>query len=53
MKLSGIVLTNYKQYYGTQEFTFSIEEEQPVTIIHGENGAGKSSLLGAFRWCFL
>ena len=51
MKLSGIVLTNFKQYYGAQEFTFSIEEDKPVTIIHGENGAGKSSLLGAFRWC--
>ena len=50
MKISNIVLINFKQYYGRQELYFSIDEEKSVTVVHGENGAGKSTLLAAFRW---
>jgi len=50
MKISSIVLENFKQYYGRQELYFSIDDEKSVTVVHGENGSGKSTLLTAFRW---
>ena len=50
MKISSIVLENFKQYYGRQELYFSIDDEKLVTVVHGENGSGKSTLLTAFRW---
>jgi DNA sulfur modification protein DndD len=50
MILEKIVLENFRQFYGKQEIVFSQHEERNVTIIHAENGFGKTTLLNAFLW---
>ncbi|KAB7707127.1 AAA family ATPase [Bacillus aerolatus] len=51
MLLKKIILHNFRQYYGTQEINFSIGPKRNITVIHGENGSGKTALLNAFSWC--
>jgi len=50
MILEKIVLDNFRQFYGRQEIVFSQHNEKNVTIIHAENGFGKTTLLNAFLW---
>ena len=52
MKITKIVLENYRQYANRQEIKFDVEEtNKNVTIIIGENGEGKTNLLNAISWC--
>lgn len=51
MKLDCIVLENFRQYYGQQRLTFSQDPRRNATIVHGVNGAGKTSLFLAINWC--
>ncbi len=51
MKLERIVLENFRQYYGQQKLNFARDRERNVTVIHGINGAGKTSLFLALNWC--
>ena len=52
MKISSLVLENFRQFYGEQELQFENVGSANVTIIHGENGSGKTALLNAFKWAF-
>ena len=52
MKIRRISLKNFRQFFGAHTIDFSVDDIQCVTVIHGENGAGKTSLLNAFKWCF-
>lgn len=51
MKLERITLDNFRQYYGRQRLEFARDPERRVTVIHGINGAGKTSLFLAINWC--
>lgn len=51
MKLNYIKVLNFRQFYGTQTIEFSKSADKNVTVIHGENGFGKTALLNAFSWC--
>ena len=51
MKLSYITLKNFRAYYGEQTLSFTTDDHRHVTVIHGANGAGKTSLFVAFNWC--
>ena len=51
MKLDRLTLTNFRQYFGEQEVLFSRSAKRPVTVIHGINGAGKTSMFTALNWC--
>ena len=51
MKLRHITLKNFRSYYGEQTLFFTADEHHHVTIIHGANGAGKTSMFVAFDWC--
>ena len=51
MKLERIKLQNFRQYYGQQRLAFAHDENHRVTVIHGVNGAGKTSLFLAINWC--
>lgn len=51
MKLERISLENFRQYYGQQNLTFAKDKTRNVTVIHGINGAGKTSLFLALNWC--
>jgi len=50
--LSSIILTNFRQYQGTQTLDFIPDSKKNVSIILGRNGAGKSNILNALTWCF-
>ncbi len=51
MKLTSIKLCNFRSFYGkTCEITLAGTSLNNTTIIYGNNGAGKTSLLNAFTW---
>ena len=50
MKLEKLTLENFRQFYGHQEIIFSGYNDRNVTVIHAENGFGKTTLLNAFLW---
>ncbi|WP_185962559.1 AAA family ATPase [Thalassomonas sp. M1454] len=52
MILSSITISNFRQFFGEVVINFSQEKNKNVTVIHGANGSGKTSLLNAFKWCF-
>lgn len=52
MLLKEIILTNFRQFYGEQRIEFSTDIGQNVTLIHAENGVGKTTILNALLWCF-
>ena len=50
MKLNYLQLCNFRQFYGkTLQIKFA-SGERNTTVIYGNNGAGKTSLLNAFTW---
>lgn len=51
MKLERIVLENFRQYHGKQTLAFAKARDRNVTVLHGINGAGKTSLFLALNWC--
>jgi DNA sulfur modification protein DndD len=51
MKLTTIRLCNFRQFYGeTPEIHIATDNHHNTTIIHGNNGAGKTTILNAFTW---
>ena len=50
MKINSIKITNFRCYYGTN--TLSFNSNGKITLIYGDSGYGKSSLLQFFRWMF-
>jgi len=52
MLLRTVTMKNFRQYYGQVRLAFAVSPEKNVTIIHGENGVGKTSLLNAIKWAF-
>ncbi len=52
MKISKIILEDFRSYYGRHEIELSADDEKPITILIGANGAGKTTLLNAVYWAF-
>jgi DNA sulfur modification protein DndD len=52
MLLERIVLSDFRCFYGEQNIEFSTDQSKNVTLIHAENGVGKTTLLNAMLWCF-
>ena len=52
MLLKRIKLSDFRCYYGDCEIEFASDPEKNITIIHGENGVGKTALLNAILWAF-
>lgn len=50
MKLYKLTLNNFYRYYGEQTIVFSTEDDKNITVLRGENGTGKTTLLNAFYW---
>lgn len=51
MLFKKIKITNFRQFKGTTEIIFSTDKDKNVTVILGDNGAGKTTFLQAFNWC--
>lgn len=52
MILNKITLQNFRQYYGEVTLDFPYGEAGSVSVIHGENGVGKTAFLNAVKWAF-
>lgn len=52
MKLQKLTLKNFRQFKGEQEIIFSDLGDRNVTLIHAENGFGKTALLNSILWGF-
>lgn len=50
MVINSIKITNFRCYYGTSSLSFNADGK--ITLIWGDSGFGKSSLLQFFRWMF-
>ncbi|NEO29398.1 MAG: AAA family ATPase [Symploca sp. SIO3C6] len=50
MKLISLKLCNFRQFYGCTPEIILSSGKHNTTIIHGNNGAGKTTILNAFTW---
>ena len=50
MKLISITLCNFRQFYGKSPEIKLAWGEHNITVIHGNNGSGKTALINAFTW---
>jgi DNA sulfur modification protein DndD len=50
MKLISIKLCNFRQFYGTTPEIKLSWGAKNITVIHGNNGAGKTALINGFTW---
>ncbi len=48
LHINSITIKNFRPYYGIKKFDFG--EEDGLSIIMGDNGIGKSSLIRAFKY---
>ena len=52
MLLIKLKLHNFRQFYADKtEINFSTDIQKNITLIHGENGIGKTTILNAILWC--
>jgi DNA sulfur modification protein DndD len=52
MWIKQVRMTDFRCFYGEQIIEFAQNVERNVTVIHAENGVGKTTLLNAILWCF-
>lgn len=52
MWLEEITLKDFRCFNGEHTIEFSTDPDENVTLIHAENGVGKTTLLNAMLWCF-
>ncbi|MCY4260117.1 MAG: AAA family ATPase [Rhodobacteraceae bacterium] len=52
MILEEIRMRDFRCFYGETSIRFSKKPDRNVTIVHAENGVGKTTLLNAMLWCF-
>ncbi|KZX12815.1 AAA family ATPase [Methanobrevibacter curvatus] len=50
MKLKTVKIYNFRQYRDV-EIDFAREKDRSFTVIRGNNGTGKTTLLNALSWC--
>ena len=51
MFIERIIINNFRVYKGFNDLTLAIDAEQNVSVISGNNGFGKTSLLTSLVWC--
>ena len=51
MRLLQLKMANFRQFFGEATLEFSSDDQSMVTIVHGENGVGKTTVLNAIHWC--
>ena len=51
MLIKSLTLDNFRIFAGSHTVNFSVDKDKNVTIIMGDNGAGKTTFAQAFTWC--
>lgn len=51
MKISSIVLNNFRQYYGSVAIDLETNKDKNIILIGGKNGYGKTNFLISIVWC--
>lgn len=51
MKFLRVEVDNWRPFQGQSEMDLAASESQPITLVFGKNGGGKTSLLTAIYWC--
>ena len=51
MQFEKIEIKNFRGYYAENLLEFSNNENKPLTMVVGNQGGGKSSLMEAIQWC--
>lgn len=51
MKFHRVEVENWRPFRGRTSLDFASSDNQPITLIFGKNGGGKTSLLTAVYWC--
>jgi DNA sulfur modification protein DndD len=51
MKISKIILNNFRQYYGHIAIDLNTTENENIVLIGGKNGFGKTNFLISLVWC--
>ena len=51
LQLGKIILKNYKTYKGNVIIELSRDLKKTITVIHGDMGYGKTTILEAIYWC--
>jgi DNA sulfur modification protein DndD len=50
MIFEELTLTDFRQFAGSQSVKFATDPQKNITVIHGFNGSGKTTILNAFTW---
>lgn len=50
MKLHYLILNNFRQFYGVTPKIHFASGDKNITVLHANNGSGKTALLNAFIW---
>ena len=51
MKVSRVILNNFRQYYGSVIIDLETDERENIVLIGGKNGFGKTNFLVSIVWC--
>lgn len=51
MKFLRVEVENWRPFRGKTAMDIAAIDEQPITLVFGKNGGGKTSLLTAIYWC--
>lgn len=51
MKISSIVLNNFRQYYGNVVIDLETNNDKNIILVGGKNGYGKTNFLISIVWC--
>ncbi|WP_423186389.1 hypothetical protein ACO1PK_14880 [Alishewanella sp. d11] len=52
MIIYKVVFNNFRQFFGEEEFSLAYDEIKNVTLIHGLNNFGKTTILNGLLWAF-
>lgn len=52
MEIKNIRLKNFRQFYGDQSISLAGKGKRNITLVHAENGVGKTTLLNSVLWTF-
>ena len=50
MKFHRVEVDNWRPFKGQSRMDFAASDDQPITLVFGKNGGGKTSLLTALYW---